>query len=239
MNILSKVGIGICLLVLVTLPGPAAGAAEDDNPEGSILYRDDFKDTAVGARPAGFLKGCVIKEEKGNKYLACKQGGSRLFRNLNYYGARHWLDYEWSFRFRFPAEGKVGFVPYIRTGFEVTPFRKVPGLAGEEKYTCINLEYRVKEFIPQVQGRTNEPPVLGVAWLVKGLKALESGKWYQTRIRAVGKTLEVFLKQDGKWVTVYSGAIPAGGGGVNLNSRNPCDLADIMISEITPPAVVK
>ncbi len=222
---LSRALAGVCLLLL-------AAAAQGEIPQGMILYRDDFNALAVGATPPGVADGCIIKQEDGGKYLACEKGVPELFK-MGYYGTRFWLDYEWSFRFRFPVGGRVGFVPRIRTGFEATPLRKIPGLGCEQKYSCINLEYGAQGFNPRMEdGPFRIAP--GGSWVDRNLPPLAEGRWYRTVIRVVRQTLDVYLENDGKPVLVYHGAIPPGGGGVNISSASPVDLADIVVTETQP-----
>ena len=216
-------------------------AAEgDDSPTtngaemGTVLFTDaDLYYAKLGARPPGFSEGCVLREEDGKRFVSCEPGVKSLFKNLRHYGSQHWLDYEWSFRFRFPVKGKVGFSGLLRTGISASPFLKSPPMGPEDKCSGVGIEFSAKGFEPAVVGGFFQM-ARGHKWAEKGLPPLESGRWYRTVIRAAGRALDVSLEHEGKLVEVYRGPIPAGGGGVGLSSTNPIDLADLKIREVVP-----
>ncbi|MEI7437813.1 MAG: hypothetical protein WCL16_13495, partial [bacterium] len=215
---------------------PAAASAGGTNFEaaGTILFRDhDLRYGKVDTRPAGFPEGCILKQEDGRRFIACGKGVKGLFGNLRYYGAQNWLDYEWSFRFRFPVKDKVGLNCTIRTGIEPSPFiiMKLPPLGPEDKCKGIALDYSDQGFKPGVIDGIFQM-AQGARWTEKGLPPLEAGPWYRTVIRAAGRAMDISMEHDGKLVRVYRGPIPAGGGGVSLTSVNPVDLADIEIKQI-------
>jgi hypothetical protein len=216
---------------------PAAGApvfAAKAGPE--LLYASgDLGFGKPGARPAGFAEGAVLKEEAGLRFVSCEKGVFGLIRSPGYYGAHNWLDYEWTFRFRFPESGRLGFEGVIRTGFPPNPFLKGPVLGPEDRCKGVKLVFTKDGFQPTVVDGAFQM-ARGVTWAEKGLAPLEAGRWYRAVIRAAGRALDVSLEQDGRLVRVYRGPIPAGGGGLNLSSANPVDVADMEVRSVAPTA---
>jgi hypothetical protein len=215
-------------------PGTGMPPGEGSAAAAALLFRDcDLGYCKVGARPAGFAQGCSIKEEDSRRFVSCEKGVKGLFANLRYYGAQNWLDYEWSFRFRFPVKDKVGLSCTLRTGVEPSPFNlmKLPALGPADKCKGISIEYSAQGFKPGVIGGIFEM-AKGATWAEKGLPPLEAGRWYRTVIRAAGRALDISMEHEGRLVRVYRGPIPAGGGGLNLTSTNPIDLVDIQIREV-------
>jgi len=206
----------------------------DTKDHRDALYSDgDLRHVALGSRPPGFTEGCVLKEEDGRRYVSCERGTRGLFKNLSYHGSRSWLDYEWSFRFRFPSADKLGFTCKLRTGLDSSPFLKAPRMGPEDKCKGVRLDISAQGFDPRVVDGMFQMAG-GSTWTEKGLPPLEAGRWYQIVIRAAGRALDLSLEHEGRQVSVYRGPIPAGGGGVDLASPHPIDLADIRISEVVP-----
>jgi hypothetical protein len=215
-------------------PSPPAALATDEAQK--VLYSDgDLRFVVLGARPPGFAEGCVLREEGGRRFISCPQGTSGLFRNLGYHGAQNWLDYEWSFRFRFPAKDRLGFSCQVKTGIGSSPFLKAPPMGPEDRCKWISVEFSAEGVNPSVVEGMFQM-ARGGRWADKGLPPLEAGRWYRAVIRAAGKALDISLEHESKLVKIYRGPIPAGGGGVGLNSPNPLDLADIEIREAVPTA---
>ena len=214
----------------------APAGTSDRATRGAALYTDgDLRYATVGASPPGFSTGCVLKEEDGQRFVACERGVADLFKNLPYHGSRHWMDYEWTFRFRFPAADKVGFSSMLRTRFAPSPFFGAPALGPEDRCRGVELNVSAQGFEPRVVEGMFEM-ARGSTWAEKGLPPLEAGRWYQIAIRAAGRALDISLEHEGQRVNVYRGPIPAGGGGVNLSSPHPIDLANIAVREVEPTA---
>lgn len=215
-------------------PATQSATATDEPDADTILYRDsDLRYVSTGARPPGFAEGCIVKEENGKRFISCERVSGNLFRNLGYYGAAHWLDYEWSFRFRFPVKGRIGFSCCVRTGIAASPFLKAPPMGPEDRCKWIALDYSAEDIAPRVVEGVFQM-ARGCKWTDKGLEPLEAERWYRTVIRAAGRALDVYLEHAGRLVQVYRGPIPAGGGGIGLTSANPIDLADIAVREVVP-----
>ena len=211
-------------------------ARVDRRDRATTLYLDDHLPYArLGARPPGFADGCILKEEDGQRFVSGERGVRDLLKNLSYYGSHHWLDYEWSFRFRFPVKGKVGFTCHLRTGIAASPFLKAPAMGPEDKCKWVSLDFSARGFEPRVVDGIFQM-ARGGEWSEKGLRPLEAGRWYRIVIRAAGRALDVSLEHEGQLVKVYRGPIPAGGGGVNLSSTHPIDVADIRATEVMPTA---
>jgi hypothetical protein len=220
----------------MTSPAPPAVAWASLANGPGLLYRDvDWRLVKPGARPAGFANEAILKEEAGRRFVSCGKGVSGLFRNLSYYGTAHWLDVEWSFRFRFPEAGQTGLEGLIRTGFSPSPFLNAPDLGPEDRCKGVKFAFTKEGFTPGVVDGVFQM-AKGVTWAEKGLPPLEAGRWYRTVIRAAGRALDVWMEQDGRLVSVYRGPIPAGGGGLNLSATNALDVADIEIRSVTPTA---
>ncbi len=195
---------------------------------GTVLYAPDFS-----KNPKGFMESCSFgKESDGTAFLAYRpkqDAKGRLLHDGRIYGNHprifgnpcNWINYEFSFRFRFPEnQTKNGIWVQVRSGGE---------RFGENFYSCnvtfnkrwITADYRLRE--------GNKLVGIGKTRLEQEL----APGWHKAEIRVIDTLLIVTL--DGK--KVLEGKVPLGRGMINLTSYQPADFADLSVREIPSPSI--
>lgn len=197
---------------------------------GTLLYAaDPLK------RPKDFKETCTVrKDADGTPYLEYRpqrNAKGQLAHDGLLYGNHprifghpcNWINYELSFRFRFPAgEKKNGIWAEIRAGGERfgTEFSSLDVSVNNQWLVA---SYRMK--------KGNRRVDVGRVRIDKAL----SDTWHKMQIRVVDCWMTV--KLDGKHV--LEGEVPLGRGFINLRSYSPADFADITVHEIPSPSLAE
>ena len=197
---------------------------------GTLLYAaDPLK------RPKDFKETCTVrKDADGTPYLEYRpqrNAKGQLAHDGLLYGNHprifghpcNWINYELSFRFRFPAgEKKNGIWAEIRAGGERfgTEFSSLDVSVNNQWLVA---SYRMK--------KGNRRVDVGRVRIDKAL----SDTWHKMQIRVVDCWMTV--KLDGKHV--LEGEVPLGRGFINLRSYSPADFADIIFECIVENLSVK
>ena len=215
------------MLGLVLGLSPLAGTAQD-----TVLYRHDTAACPTNKRPAGFQANVVIAEQDGGKYLSYRGGYGYLCRPslMRYLGAARWRNIALSFRFRLPDATKNGFTVIVKNagwrpagvqygcyyiGIGKDDVKATPSNASAED----TARYTLKK----------------VTYADVGLSALQTGVWYCAKAVVTDTNLEFHIEQNGKMTKVIGGEVLPGGGGIDVLTYAPVDLADILVTE---PAVL-
>ena len=209
---------------------------------GKVLYEIDLKNLKAGEKIKYLEKSCTVAEEDGVKYIKMLPPHSLVFGNhpqiFRKLKANKWINYETSFKFRFPAKTgrRMVFWVLVRNGGE---------RFGKDNYRCISLEIspdRVNA-VMDTRDKIRFKPVGMKRWRDMGMKNLERGKWYKLRIRLVDLKLYVYVERDGKSVKLLDCPVKLGGGAVNIraykNFIGELDFADFKIQQIPSPSLAQ
>ncbi len=197
---------------------------------GDLLYSAD-----PAKKLKGFMETCTAeKDADGTPYIAYrpqKNPKGQLAHDGFLYGNHprifghpcNWINYEFSFKFRFPAgETKSGIRAKVRAGGERfgEDFYAVDVQIGKRWITG---SYRLK--------KENKEIVIAKKRLEEELPE----GWRRADIRVVDNWM--IVKIDGK--LMFEGKAPLGRGIVNLSSHQPADFADIAVREIPSPSLAE
>jgi len=199
-----------------------------------VLYKQDFEAYKEGDTVPGFTSdNCHARlDEDGNKYLEVLPVPRENFIYGNHprifpKSSRSWINYELSFRFRFPSD-TTRFTACVRSG----------GERFTEKFLTYYVSYNLKNCSVWVRDQMGKPHLTATGykkWESIGLKSLSQGTWYRTVIRVADLKIYVFLEEKGKLKEVYEADVPLGGGYINFLCGH-LHLDDIVVKRFHPLA---
>ena len=209
--------------IMLTVAVAAALAAES-----RIIFTEAFDHT--GNHPAGFTAACAIHEAPPSlKTLAFRppdNKSSEVYKGLFLFPQRgaSAADYEFRFRFAFPRESKKAFMLTL-----------VCGEAADRK-THTSSVLTISEKLMGIR-----PPAPGLLVASGGneqeldLRLMPDGLWHNALVRSRGRTLELFVENDGVLRKFAQSEVPGAPlVGFNFNGSTAVDFDDIEIRRIDP-----
>ncbi len=196
--------------------------------ESRVIFSEAFDGT--GNQPAGFTPACAIHEAPPSlKTLAFRptdNKASEVYKGLFLFpqhGAPA-ADYEFRFRFAFPRESKKAFTLTL-----------VCGEAADRKSHTSSV-LTISEKLMGIR-----PPAPGLLAASGGsdqeldLRLMPDGLWHNALVRSCGRTLELFVENDGVLRKFAQAEVPGTPlVGFNFNGATAVDFDDIEIRRLDP-----
>ena len=211
------------LLILLVTTAFAASASES-----RILFSEAFDNT--GNQPSGFTDACAIHEAPPSlKTLAFRPLASKtaeVYQGLFLFPQRGTptADYEFRFKFAFPRESKKSFTLTL-----------VCGEAGDRKShaaSVLTLSEKLMGIRPPAPGLL---PPFGGKDEELDLRPMPDSLWHNAVVRSRGKTLELFVENDGvlrKFAQAEVPGLPLVG--FNFAGTTAVDFDDLEIRRLDP-----
>ncbi len=199
----------------------------------------------AGSVPPYFTGICTVRQDAADQFkyihIAPNNQESLAFghhpRFIRQLVARNWINYETSFKFRFPE--KSGRNPYFAVQLRSGGIRFGTG----DKYLYIGVDFRPNGCSAVVRNRKAKPSFIQLGhrtWRELNMPSLEPGKWHEAKIRLVDCKLYVWVEREGKMIELLDCNVPLGGGYVNFltykNFVGTLDIADLELKEIPSPS---
>jgi hypothetical protein len=187
-----------------------------ENSSDRIIWSENFSSYEVGSHPGCYHGGKGEIGEDSGKHYYRHPGG--FMGGFDYFGARHWRNYE----LRFSLRPLGRFTAYVVV--------KSNGWRDKYSYMWYYIPISNDRVAPYAHGLSNFEEKLPAE---KIDPPLEANRWYNFTIRVADSRIQVALVEAGGKRMLWDNKVLPGGGGVDFHGiGSGFDLADMVVEEV-------